>query len=343
MFDPKIVDRFSDYIQGTEINTAISQAEMLGWLLWKNDIGIYSLRQLECALTLKVAQQLSLQPGEDTRHETVACEVLFLATEMYLSGGHSRLAENLSSYIDNHADLLVTRGLSPEVAAREQNHFRQLFSITRHKRDRITEIRQIVQRLLGYRQIIVNIHPSDIVSTIACALAKQLQPELEIFYVNHADHVFNFGVSTADVWFEVSLYGHHLDSRRELTSQKSFLGIPVKVNDVDISKLNFQDGDLMMTAGAMFKYKPVDGYSLMPLLDALLKQYRSSRCQVIGVDPWHDWWWWPLKLKYPSRLILCGTLPYADYLAVTGKAKLYIDSQPLTGGTAFVEQFFQNR
>ncbi|MGL5667305.1 MAG: hypothetical protein ACRDD9_14345, partial [Shewanella sp.] len=71
--------------------------------------------------------------------------------------------------------------------------------------------------------------------------------------------------------------------------------------------------------------------------------YKQSTMQVIGAKPMWDYWWWCSKLKCGGRLILSKSLPYEEYLKVTGNAKLYIDSHPMPGGTAFAEQFLQGR
>ncbi|HHQ4888833.1 TPA: hypothetical protein ACSP36_001186, partial [Aeromonas hydrophila] len=47
--------------------------------------------------------------------------------------------------------------------------------------------------------------------------------------------------------------------------------------------------------------------------------------------------------RYWNRLKLSKSLPYEEYIKVTSSAKLYIDSHPFPGGTAFAEQFLLGR
>ena len=73
------------------------------------------------------------------------------------------------------------------------------------------------------------------------------------------------------------------------------------------------------------------------LIEAL--EGRDFSINVIGVDLIRNYWWWFIKLKFFNRLKLYKSLPYEKYMEITKKADCYIDSHPMPGGTAFVEQF----
>ncbi len=51
------------------------------------------------------------------------------------------------------------------------------------------------------------------------------------------------------------------------------------------------------------------------------------------------YWWWFLKLRFWRRLKLYKSLPYDKYMEFLGSADFYLDSYPMGGGTAFVEQY----
>lgn len=173
---------------------------------------------------------------------------------------------------------------------------------------------------------------------------KKNKKDIKIHFVNHADHTFSYGSSIADVWFEISGYGVAVDAMRGLKAKKCFLGIPIDTSKQNSeSSYKFENGDSILSAASPSKYEPTNQHSIMPLVSALLDKYDKSNFQIIGVNFLTNYWWWAIKLKYWNRLTLSKSLPYEEYIKATSEAKLYIDSHPLPGGTAFAEQFLQGR
>lgn len=337
MIDQAIIDNMIDDLKkSSDHEIAISRAHDLGNFLWKNSLVTFSLKEIELYLTNLIKDTVKLENNNNKS------KFLFIASELYISGGHTRLLENLASYLEESTSLLVTRQVSSEVLTREKQFFNSIYTIE-NKKQNIKKITDIANTILKYKNIILNIHPDDIHSVIACNLAKKFDDNIKVFFVNHADHVFSYGVSTTDLWFEISNYGMQVDKNRELDCHTSFLGIPVTVKDVSFENTYFNNGDIILTAAASYKYKPIDRMSISPLLSLILKNYPDSKCIVIGVNKYRNYWWWPLKLKHPKRLTLSKAMSYDEYINTTSSAKLYIDSHPLIGGTAFVEQYFSGK
>lgn len=324
---------------------AVLYAEQLGILLRSNYLGVYSLNDVESFLIKNAMRFISDEISNampDSCHDT--CRCLFVATELYQTGGHTRLMERLAGFLNNEANLLFTKPPSQTILNKESSYFSYLYHYGRVKKTCVERIVFIVEVLLKHDLIVLNIHPEDILAAISCGIAKKINPRIKIHFVNHADHTFSYGSSISDVWYEISSYGRCVDMARGLTAQKSYLGIPIEqLTSKATNDYSFNDGDLILTAAARSKYKPHDQATMMPLVDALLTKYKKSTLQVIGANPIRDYWWWSCKLKYRSRLILSKSLPYEEYLKVTSATKLYIDSHPLPGGTAFAEQFLRNR
>ncbi|MGU5784022.1 hypothetical protein ACV1DY_10855 [Aeromonas caviae] len=327
------------------LDEAMLQAELIGYLLHANLVDIYSLNDIESYFIEQFFYSLSdnievKESNTDSRDR----KILFIATELYMTGGHTRLMERLAMFLDSKPDLLIARKPSELIIERQRKFFSNIYSDFDRTVSNLEQASFILNIILGYDLIILNTHPEDIFSIIVCGLAKRMNKDIKIHFVNHSDHTFTYGSSIADVWYEISEYGKNIDNLRGLTAQKYFLGIPVDTSiNNGIRDFKFHDGDLILTAASGYKYKPSNGNSIMPLVKALLDKYKMSTFHVIGVNIFRDYWWWLLKFKYGKRLILSGSLPYEEYLNVTSKAKLYIDSHPLPGGTAFVEQFLQGR
>lgn len=343
--NPKIVE-FIDYykaeIYQLPLDKALEQAEQLGLLLRANEVGIYSLNELETFLIDNIFSELSINYDviDNSRHD----EIVFIATELYHTGGHTRLMERLASFLDTKPDLLITKKTIESIIKREEGFFS---SIHHGRVDGCTVLEKIsffLTVILQYNIIILNTHPEDIYAIVACGLAKKIKKDIKIHFVNHADHTFSYGSSIADVWFEISGYGVAVDAMRGLKAKKCFLGIPIDTSKQNSeSSYKFENGDLILSAASPSKYEPTNQHSIMPLVSALLDKYDKSNFQIIGVNFLTNYWWWAIKLKYWNRLTLSKSLPYEEYIKATSEAKLYIDSHPLPGGTAFAEQFLQGR
>ncbi|EKP0306346.1 hypothetical protein JGK42_000103 [Aeromonas veronii] len=317
------------------LDDAIVNAEQLGLLLRENDIGVYSLNEIESYFINILFQTISKNIKVDN---STGVNILFIATELYHTGGHSRLMERLGTFLECKADLLITKFPSNSIVEREKNFFSNVYYDFNHDLSLIERVCSILEIILKYDTFILNTHPEDILTIAVCGLAKKINKNIRIYFVNHSDHTFSYGCSIADVWYEISAYGREIDKKRELSAKKSFLGIPIDTSLYE-GCFNFKNGDLILTAASGGKYKPVNGNSIMPLIDALLCKYTDSTVQVIGVNLIRDYWWWWLKLKYWQRLKISKALPYEQYLNITKNANLYIDSHPMPGGTAFAEQF----
>ena len=326
------------------IEEAVKHAEQIGLLLRANSIGIYSLNEIESYLVNAVYPLIPSEFKQETTEISGGKQCLFIATELYLNGGHSRLMERLASFLDNKSMLLLTRVPLDNVLSREKEFFSEVYYDVGESTSSIDKIISILGRVLKYNVVILNIHPEDIYAVVACGIAKRINDKMKIYFINHADHLFSYGSEISDVWYEISAYGRFVDIKRKITAKKCFLGIPIKnADEIESFGCRFNDGDLIISAGSNVKYKPRGSVSIIKLVHLLLDTYKKSKMQVIGVQPFRDYWWWLSKLKYGKRLKLSKLLSYPEYLKATQTAKLYVDSHPMPGGTAFTEQYLQGR
>lgn len=338
----QLAESFKRAVQDeADLLLAFYKARALGVILHANNLGLYALPEVEQTLFARMQAQLGPLLLRDPALPRTALG--FVITTGYLTGGHTRLMERMAKFCPDTPDLLVTGRCDRSVLQHWQSQFTQIICLNQFRAPAFSEqVLCLAQRLASYDQLVIFIHPEDVFAVVALGLAKQLQPELRVYYVNHADHCFSYGVSVADYWFELSAFGHELDKHRSgLNAQRSFLGIPVEYVQPPASQP--KRITRIFTAANDVKFKPVAKQSLMPLIDALLQQYPDAVFHAVGVSLYSDYWWWRLKWRYPKRLQLQKKLPYARYLELTQEADLYIDSHPLPGGTAFVEQYLQGR
>jgi hypothetical protein len=154
--------------------------------------------------------------------------------------------------------------------------------------------------------------------------------------VNHADHLFCYGLNIADLVCEVSFFGLELNQKVRKTNSV-YVGIPVDlenldflVRPVDVKNYHF------LSVGSNIKYEPNGSHSFPALVDSILKNNNNVRFTIVG-PKFFDFWWMKLRFKYPRRLNLRKRVPYNLYEDLFLNADLYIDSFPMTGGTALPE------
>lgn len=337
----KVFEEFQVAIRETaDLDQALELAHAYGNLLWFADVGIHDAPEVELDLIDRCARlaDLPLAPGVEG-----SVNVLHVITEPLMTGGHTRLMERLTRMQDAPADLLISRSTSREALHHVSSFFHRTTVIA--SRQMCDALVEMVTLLCGYQKVVLHIHPDDIAVVVACGIAKRIVP-LSVFFVNHADHVFSYGSTVADFYFELSAHGRRFDLTKNIAGQKSFLGIPVDtqqaIKSTDL-RPSTHDQLLFISAGSDIKYKPRKGADMFALISRILDDYPRSRFLIIGTDIRTSFWWWPLKLKYRSRLEIRSHLNFKEYGELVSQADYYVDSHPLPGGTAFAEQFIKGR
>ncbi|ENM3953016.1 hypothetical protein Q6940_002072 [Vibrio cholerae] len=336
------LDDLIDLVEELDLESSLDLAAVIGGFLFYNEAPVFDLSRVESYLTEKCLEEIDFKVNSLSSKSNA----LFVVTEPYMTGGHTRLMENLGLMLDTKSDLLITRSSCNSVKQRLEKIFNEIIEIYRNStKNNSNHIIELANEISKYENVILNIHPDDIFTVIACAVAKSFNKNIKVFFVNHADHVFSYGATVADFWFEISLYGRSLDKLRNLKGNKSFIGIPINKPEADFFRnIKYPTLDKIFnctTAGSDNKYKPSNGHSIIPLVNKILESNTSVTVHVIGASLITNYWWWWSKIKFFNKLEIDKSLPYLDYIEVTKNADLYIDSHPMPGGTAFVEQFIQ--
>lgn len=324
-----------------EFNEKLKCLTMLGIFFKYNNLGCYSLGSLEKELIEKIITYYDIK--QSPYDLMLSKKIAFIITEPYASGGHTRLMERLSGFLSEKPDLVITRSCSSSLKERMHNFFSSVEIFNLNDADSIESLLASARHFSQYSKLILNIHPEDITTVVAIGVAKKINPMLKVYFVNHADHVFSYGVSISDFWFEISVFGKKIDELRNLKCIRTFLGIPMIFSNTCYHVEKIVDGDNFLSSGSAFKFRPSKNISIIPIIDKVLKTYPHSKVTIIGVRPYFDYWWWSLKVRFPKRLTLRNRLPYDEYLKVTNNASVFIDSYPLPGGTAFAEQFLMGK
>jgi len=331
-----LVKLYREKINAVPIERSLSLARDLGTILWQNELPVFDLAEIENFLFDQVTHEI--------KHviEGTICpdSLLVIATELYSNGGHSRLFERIVAFSGANytVDLMVNHFHSEEIYQNLRLQCRDIFKGCQSYSD-VLNVAHIISR---YNKVVTLIHPDDIYNVVCIRLAKKLNPRLLVYFVNHSDHTFTYGVSMADSWFELSKYGSLLDEMRGLTCPSHFLGIPIDKKSYAKKTDRFKDGDNIMMAASYIKFRPSGNMKVDELVVPVLNEFVHSKLTVIGVRPFLDFWWWKLKLKYGKRLKLMYATSHSDYTKLVRQSDLYLDSYPMPGGTAFAEQYMTN-
>lgn len=315
---------------------AIARARFLGELCWKNSIGCYQLIALERMLLNQYAPLF-----DDCRQLSSSKHIAYLhvLTKAYDTGGHTRVVERfISSTALCDSAVLVTEKI--------QDHTRQRLSMAQHglhvlpkKSTPQEKLRSILEHFAKAKTIVLHIHPNDIETALAAALAKRFFGTQILFY-NHADHVFSYGYASADKTLELSYFGWSLTEQRGLDKQAHFVGIPLKLpkgeKHADPRANPRLDGAYLAGSGSAYKFKPSLGFSF-PNVTQQLVQASGLPMVLVGPNANKDWWWWKKRVSLGRKLRFTGKLQHQAYLDCIGQATAYIDSFPMTGGTSFSE------
>ncbi|MES2105899.1 MAG: hypothetical protein V4634_17900 [Pseudomonadota bacterium] len=332
---PVFIQRSIDAIgNARHFDQAISMSRFLGDLLWKNSVGQYELARLELLLLQKYGGEFT--PGAAPAQR---CEYLHVLTKAYDTGGHTRIVEHLlSSAALADAAVQIVETVEPN-ALRKLSRARHGCALLPRQAGSKQKIQGLIDIFAQHATVILHVHPYDIETVLAAALTARFFGVKVLLY-NHADHVFSYGHGIADRVLEVSYFGWALRTQRNIQDKSVYAGIPLKFPEKvpSFSPDSSNEAAYLASAGTAYKYKPSDQFSF-PQFVLEYARIRQDRLVVIGPSLWSDWWWWKVRLTLGSRVSFYKKMPHDKYLGFLMQAKAYVDSFPLTGGTAFPEIF----
>lgn len=315
-----------------DVQPAFALAQWLATVLWKNHSGIYRLDALETSLL----EKLPPPPRSHSDLEHAQAHEVHLATEVYRAGGHSPLMAHLIRHADRPVKVVLTRMQDLDTAATVLGVSVDQVRGVGHESDAVAKVHALVQLLTQGNRVIASIHPNDVLAAVALRMAKQLRSDLQIGFVNHADHVYSVGIGAADSVFEISAYGWGLRQARRTQAQSSFMGIPIQAREHMQHGTPNRGAPAFLSGGSPYKFRPLPGMSLPPVLWKLLAQHPNATLTVLGPTR-RDWWWWRLRVQAGRRMRIQQAIPKEQYQQLLSTCTVYIDSHPLLGGTALPE------
>ena len=321
-----------------DADTALSFARVYGDLRWMNHDGVYQDDEIETLLEQKVLQSDSyLSPGFSGQNGGT----VLIVSELYSSGGHSAVAINWMKVFCDDSDhkLLITRSMTEKI---EESLIKS--GITYHLciNQGVRLVNEILCHAENAVRIVLHIHPSDIVSVIASKILMRAGKNI-IFY-NHADHVFAYGISSVNTVCEVSSYGIALNKRTGRFKNSCYLGIPINFREDQQDTPCSENGahtTTVLSCGDSNKYAPSDVF-FGEFIDCLLLEKPNTAVLLVGPTGEESWWGDHVK-RWKGKVRFLGRLDHDKYAAIMKMADVYVDSFPITGGTAFPEALINGK
>jgi len=339
-------------LSSQNVNTALSLAKVYGDLRWLNHDGVYDDDGLELALfnsILKVCKdELSQCEGALVENETTRnMRTVLLASKLYNQGGHTEVVIkwlNMMSDMFEHT-LIVTDLIMNDI---KDDIDRLGVRLVLCRELGVKAIKEILLAAVGSRYVIMHIHPNDIVAAMAARLLRSIGC-ICVFY-NHADHVFSYGIGAANVVCEISSFGEDISRKSgRVRGDSFFLGVPLsrlnnECNHVAQS-LNRQR-KMILSCGAGYKYKPNGGAFFGEFVNEILSLRDDVVVVVVGSTGDESWWKsWLINggNRWGGRVEFMGVLARPKYAELLCSADIYVDSFPITGGTAFPEALISGK
>ncbi|MGO9577742.1 MAG: glycosyltransferase [Terriglobales bacterium] len=217
----------------------------------------------------ELARKASLMVAPDGNPPTNSKLLLHVATEVYPTGGHSRVIEDIVSALPEYRHVLVITGMhkSHPTLAILKSRYNQL-NLKVHllqcwsRSERARELSSLIG-LLGPDAVLLLTHPHDSIANagIAGHAARR------VLFFHHADHQPSLGASRRD-YVHVDLTPEcHAICRSDSRPQASLLNLTVK--DIGTLKVTERPSAIGATCGSPHKYLGSSEFSYAQLLEAL--------------------------------------------------------------------------
>lgn len=303
-----------------------------------------------------IAQEAKKIDVLPTSTETKGDKILFLASEFYESGGHSKCVLNLAKLLqaDYKAHVFLTRLHNTEQNAPVLlEHLKPWASVEGtdlgfldYQKQIKTAFEHIVQ--VAPKVVFVFAHMDDVFSTLLLALIKQ-HTSIKIIYFNHGSHFPALGFAFADLVLEGMPTTHYVTKHFRGIDKCHVVGLPDQAKEeiVYISheeKVHLRQSlglaphhRVLMSAGASYKFFDGETSPYFQMLNEMLSQDESLHWVIFSeFNPTQDAIIKQhIDAKNQNRLKIRPFTP--QYRAYFQACDVYVDSFPVSGALMQVE------
>lgn len=331
------LDDLQKEINSSDLENALGLAKLYGNLVWNNHVHIYSATEIEDCLFQKLSKSTVFPKNQKLEKNG---KILHVLSECYPAGGHTRVVEKLLSEdkIISLQDVVIVGICPKEILKKMRSSSASISFVKSRGTSAIVELASLMSK---YSSVLLHINPDDIVATLAARVAHNAGTKIGLY--NHADHCFTYGFSAAEIVFEVSIFGREISKKYRAPYKWSFAGIPLNSplfigeNTADLVEEKVAAEEYFLSSGPDYKYDFREGGDFACVLESLIPQ-SNKKCIVIGpgILPSDA----SEKLKQfveNGQLLILPAVRHSVYIQYLMNCIFYLDSSPITGGSAFPE------
>lgn len=289
----------------------------------------------------QLAQEHTIPLSREFKRDSV----LHIATEVYHSGGHTRVIERWmeSSESREEHSLLLTKAAIEALPEQLLHNIKEKNGALIELSDDLSPLEKALQLreiASAYDKIILHVHMHDVIPIIAFASPDFKRP---IFFFNHADHRFWMGISIADCVVNFREFGLSLSKKWRGVEDNFILPLlnntakPVVCGNVTALKEELGlplDRKIIFSAGSAFKYEALLNLNFKTYIDEVLRSRDDVFFVAIGPNLKNNPDW---KMLDRTKSKLLEVVPFSSFLNYLSCADIVIDSFPMSGGVALMD------
>lgn len=315
---------------------------------WCNPSGVFASGPLEDVLA-RLGATLPGAPRRDgpdgpapARAAGSRPRVLHVASQVYGTGGHTQMLASwlrLDTAREHHVCVTGQEGREvPDKVVRALAGPDALTLLDDGRPRLLERAARLRELALEHDQVVLHVHPNDVVPAIALAMPPGERPE--VLLVNHADHVFWLGVRVADRVVNLRSSGARLNvERRGIPEARNALLVrPLVMRERRLTRAAARaelgvppDALVVASAADTYKYGAARGESLLDVLLPVVRDHPEAQLHVAGPAPDGDW----SVLAEQGLGRAWGLLP--DVHTLLEAADVYVDSHPFSSLTSMLE------
>lgn len=337
------------FFKEKNINIKLKLAKYYATYCWQNRVGFFQDLNFE-----KELGKISLKYEINTFEIKNTCNgrTLHIATEVYSSGGHTRVINNWINFEKKDQDLLIINSEKSQIESWLKKTLKESAGkiILLQQNSVLEKAKELFNIAQNYKRIILHIHPNDIIPILAFSNSSIIE---KIYFYNHADHTFWLGVTINKCVLDLTSKGKELSLKKRGIINSEILSIPLEEKSsrnkvVDSNKIyelyNIEKNNkIIFSMATERKYNTILDYNFFEFLKELSSFLIKYDIYFLIAGPNLKSKSWKKIYEYSEkRVIPLGALSKEKVKEIWEIVDLYIDSFPMNSYTCLLEAIANN-
>lgn len=334
----KIFSFLSGFVQNVKSTEAkIALVKFCGILASKNYCGTFRDKNIESFF-----QSYNYNKNTPKLRSIESNQIVHVFTTTYITGGHTRFLENIIQLDDRHLHHLIVTNQGDATPRKSLLDLIEAkggivhFLKNDHFENQLNEFREFV--FSNASKVMLHIHPHDILPSIAL---QNKPKELEVFFFNHADHLFSFGCDVSDTIINIREEAHRIAVHERYMEQSCILPLPIIKNEglsYDLlnirAKYGIEENDIIgLAIGNPEKFYKNKKHHFFRTINTGLQQNPRLKIFIVGIGK--EDFCPELDIIEHDRLFFLGI--QKDPTEIQLIADIAVDPMPIGSYTALLE------